>query len=180
MKFIFSSKTPGKFLAPLSVLIIIFLWAGQVWGNPEADIHFNKATAFSKGEKWEEAISEYKKALDLDSENTVAIANLGVAYSRINKHKEALLTYEKALVAGYDSALFRYFRGLSFAKLALLDEAVEEIRLALEMNSRLIEAKFDLGIIYQMQGRADLASTQRYHCETQCKRGTEGQKDWSH
>ena len=143
-----------------ALIILLISWTGQVWGNPEAPLHFNKAAAFSKAEKWQEALYEYKKALAMQPGNAVAIANLGVAYSRLNKHKEALLSYDKALAMGYDTALFRHFRGLSFAKLSLLEEAVSEIKLALKMNPRLTEAKFDLGIVYQMQGRGDMAREQ--------------------
>ena len=159
MSVIFAAKKL-KIKRLLISLLILFLWAGQAWANPEALIHFDKATSHSKVENWQEAISEYKKVLALDPGNSIAVANLGVAYSRINKHKEALLSYENALAMGYDNAMFRYFRGLSFANLSLLEEAVDEINLALKMNSRLMEAKFDLGIIYQMQGRSDMAKDQ--------------------
>lgn len=161
MIFTYNGKNRWKIIESLTIaMVMFFLWAGQTWGNPGAIGHLTQATALSKAEKWAEAITEYEKSLALDSQNSVATANLGVAYSRIDKHKEALLSYEKALGLGYDNAMFRYFRGLSFAKVNLLDEAVREISLALKMNSRLIEAKFDLGIIYQMQGRADLAREQ--------------------
>jgi tetratricopeptide (TPR) repeat protein len=142
------------------IFLAQIIWVSQAFGSPESEMHLKNANALSRMEKWNEAIVEYNKTLELDSENTEALANLGVAYSRLNDHKEALLNYEKALVKGYDNAMFRYFRGLSFANLSLLDEAVKEINLALKMNPRLMEAKFDLGIIYQMKGQSDLARTQ--------------------
>ena len=150
----------NKYLFLSLVFLIPAISVGQAIGNPESNIHLKNATAHSKSENWHEAIVEYNKTLELDSENTEALANLGVAYSRINNYKEALLNYEKALSKGYDNAMFRYFRGLSFANLSLLDEAVKEINLALKMNPRLMEAKFDLGIIYQMRGQSDLARDQ--------------------
>jgi tetratricopeptide (TPR) repeat protein len=149
-----------KLISLTFVLLIQILWVNQVIANPESIKHLKYANDFSRSEKWNEAIVEYKKTLEFDSENTEALANLGVAYSRLNDHKEALLNYEKALIKGYDNAMFRYFRGLSFANLSLLDEAVKEIKLALKMNPRLMEAKFDLGIIYQMRGQSDLAREQ--------------------
>lgn len=146
----------GAFLT----FFLVFGLGALAWANIEATAHFNRALSLSKAEQWKEAIPEYQKTLELDPSNSTAQANLGVAFSRIDQHKEALLAFEKALKLGYDQAMFRYFRGLSFAKLNLLDEAVEEIKLALEMDSRLLEAKYDLGIIYQMQGRSDLAREQ--------------------
>ena len=142
------------------IILVQIIFTGQVSGSIESDTHLKNANALSRTEKWNEAIVEYNKTLELDSENTEALANLGVAYSRLNNHKKALLNYEKALIKGYDNAMFRYFRGLSFANLSLLDEAVKEINLALQMNPRLMEAKFDLGIIYQMRGQSGLAREQ--------------------
>jgi tetratricopeptide (TPR) repeat protein len=151
--------TNKKVLVAL-IFLIQSIFVCQAVGNPESEMHLKNANALSKSENWQEAIIEYNRTLELDEDNTEALANLGVAYSRLNDHKEALLYYDKALNKGYDNAMFRYFRGLSFANLSLLDEAVKEINLALKKDPRLMEAKFDLGIIYQMRGQSDLAREQ--------------------
>ncbi len=158
---IYSNRNRVKSRVYFCLFILMAIWSvPQAFSNEDANIHFNKAMDLSGSENWEAAIPEFQKSLALDPDNSRAQANLGVAYSRIDKHKEALLLYEKALQMGYDNAMFRYFRGLSFAKVNLLDEAVEEINLALDKDPRLLEAKYDLGIIYQMQGRSDLAREQ--------------------
>ena len=84
MQFNFVPEKMNNKLASMTALIILLIsWTSQAWGNPEAPLHFNKAAAFSKAEKWQEALYEYKKALAMQPGNAVAIANLGVAYSRL-------------------------------------------------------------------------------------------------
>ena len=42
--------------------------------------------------------------------------------------KEALFSFEKALKLGYDSSGLRYNRGVSFARLDLIEEAIRDDR----------------------------------------------------
>ena len=130
------------------------LFLGQAaLGNPDSPENFQEALKLIKGEQWDAAIPALQKALVENPKSPWGHANLGVALSRVNRHKEALYSYEKARNLGYDNAQFRYYRGLSLAKVDLLEEAVEEIETALKMDSRLSYAIYDLGILYNQMGR---------------------------
>ncbi|PIP73945.1 MAG: hypothetical protein COW89_01450, partial [Nitrospinae bacterium CG22_combo_CG10-13_8_21_14_all_47_10] len=78
-------------------------------------------------------------------------------FSQTGMHKEALLSFEKALGLGYDSAGLRYNRGVSFARVKLIDEAIQEFEIALSMDSRLVKAEYDLGVLYNLQGKREKA-----------------------
>ncbi|TDJ57566.1 MAG: tetratricopeptide repeat protein, partial [Nitrospina sp.] len=105
------------------------------YGNPQSSDGFQEALNLIKSEQWQAAIPALQKALAENPQNSRGHANLGVALSRVNRHKEALFSYEKARSLGYDNAQFRYYQGLSLAKIDLLDDAVEEFETALKMDS---------------------------------------------
>ena len=119
----------------------------------EAKNHYQKALKLSQKKLWDQAVTEFRKAAELTPENSLIQANLGVALSHNEMHKDALLSFEKALRLGYDSPGLRYNRGVSFARVNLLDEAVQELEKALSMDRRMVKAEYDLGVIYNLQGK---------------------------
>jgi len=138
------SKTSLKFIG-FRILVLLalpglLLVSQGAQGNPHSSDSFQEALNLIKGEQWESAIPALQKALAENPGNSLGHANLGVALSRVNRHKEALFSYEKARNLGYDNAQFRYYRGLSLAKVDFLEEAVEEVETALKMDSRLTYA----------------------------------------
>lgn len=114
---------------------------------------FEKAMQLSKQGLWEDAIPVFQQALEEDPTNKLAQANLGVAFSQLNRHQDAMLAYDKALGMGYDSADFRYLRGLSLLKMELIDLAGVEMETALKKNPLMPETLYDLGLIYILQKR---------------------------
>ncbi|MDH5458234.1 MAG: tetratricopeptide repeat protein [Nitrospinota bacterium] len=120
----------------------------------------HKAQILSQQGDWEGAIQEFEKALQEKPDDSATQANLGVALSRVNRHKEALLAFQRALEMGYDNANFRYFRGLSLAKLDFLEDAAQEIEVALQKDSRMVHADYDLGLIYHQLGQDEKAREQ--------------------
>ncbi|QPJ63476.1 MAG: tetratricopeptide repeat protein [Candidatus Nitronauta litoralis] len=113
----------------------------------------DRAFRLSKQGLWEDSIPYFQKALEADPGNQLAQANLGVAYSQVGKYKEAMHAYDAALSMGYDSANFRYLRGLALLKLELINEAEKEMETALKMNPLMPETLYDLGLVYILQNR---------------------------
>ena len=152
----------GKLTVSLlaSVLMLSMVSINPAWGNPAEISHLQKAKNLNKAGQWEKAVKEFGQALSEDPENGYAHAGQGVALSMLGRHKDALLAYEEAIQFGYDHPMFRYNRGISFARLNLLDEAEKEFKTALKMNPRLGRAKFDLGVVYSLQGRTEEALKQ--------------------
>ncbi len=148
------------FIRRIILLIAVFLilnpgHAPVVFSAPASPLE--KAMLLSKQGFWEDAIPHFQKAIEDDPANTLAQANLGVALSQMNRHQEAMMAYDRAMNAGYDSADFRYLRGLSLLKLELVDEAGKEMEKALQMNPLMPETLYDLGLIYILQSRTDEA-----------------------
>ncbi|MGP0564642.1 MULTISPECIES: tetratricopeptide repeat protein [unclassified Nitrospina] len=151
------------FRLKVSILVLAFslvLPAGSFAGDFDSTPHLKRAQEMSLLGKWPEAVEAFQQALKEQPDNNWIQANLGVALSRSERNMEALLAFEKALQMGYDNAEFRYLRGLTFAKVNLLADAAKEIELALEMDSQLKFADYDLGLIYEHMGAHDKALAQ--------------------
>lgn len=144
---------PGYAFFFLVALIFQILVPPRLIAKPSTIHLLQQAKKQLQIKQWEEAVKTFQTILSEDPKNGYAYANLGVALSRTHKHKKALLAYEKALQLGYNSGTFHYNRGLSFAKLNLLAEAEKEYKTALDFNSRLILAEYNLALIYNQQGR---------------------------
>ncbi len=132
------------------VFSILFLTslASALPGTP-----LERAIRLSKQGFWEDSIPFFQKTLEADPGHKMAQANIGVAYAQIGKHQEAMAAFDAALKLGYDSADFRYMRGLSLLKLGLVDEAGKEMETAIKMNALMPETLYDLGLIYILQKR---------------------------
>lgn len=148
---------------PVWIFILTCCLVAPAWAvaeEPVSSPHLKRAQDMSLLGNWAEAVTAFQKALAEQPDNGLIWANLGVAFGRTGQHKDALLAFEKALQRGYDTAQFRYLRGLSFAKVELLAEAATEIELALKMDSQLKFADYDLGLVYEHMGAHDKALAQ--------------------
>ncbi|PLV60178.1 tetratricopeptide repeat protein [Thermotoga sp. KOL6] len=63
------------------------------------------------------AIESYKKALDLDPKNAIALFNMGCAYYQMGKYFEALSLVEKAESSGLNDSRVKVVRALCKIKL---------------------------------------------------------------
>lgn len=155
-------KIPIKYILSSLIFCLTFLLTcslvfGASDSEKNAKAFYQKAIKLSQKREWKKAITEFKKASELAPQNSLILANLGVAFSQTGLHKEALISFEKALRLGYDSPGLRYNRGVSFARVKLLDEAIVELEKALSMNRRMVKAEYDLGVIYSLQGKREKA-----------------------
>ena len=76
---------------------IVFLALGFNVFAEEVDIDFAKGTEYLKEGKWNDAVVEFQKTLNLNQQNVGALFNLGCAYALIDNYPEAIKQFEKAL-----------------------------------------------------------------------------------
>ncbi len=122
----FSDKVVNYFLLTIWCILLIFglltmiqpAWLKEL-SNPgrkedaQTFIDFGNMYLFQAGQSdakqnYENAISNYKEALKIDSLNTVAIANMGVAYMFLNKLEEARDLFEKCIAIDSLTAYFAH------------------------------------------------------------------------
>src|SRR5262245_48511859 len=69
----------------------------------EAYYHFSKARMLDDQGQAAQAIEEYKKALDLDPNNSLILSEMGESYLRNNRLREAVDVAQKAIQADRDN-----------------------------------------------------------------------------
>ena len=55
------------------------------------------ANAYGELKQYKEAITAYKKAVDINPKKDSAYYNMGIAYGELKKYKEAITAFKKAL-----------------------------------------------------------------------------------
>ena len=108
-------------------------------------IHNNMGIALFSDHKNEEAISHFKKAINLKPTNSKAYYNLGIALFSIQKYEEAIYHYRMAikLEPKYTSA--HYNLGNTLFAVNQTEEAISQFRIAIKLQPNLPNAHYNLG-----------------------------------
>jgi tetratricopeptide (TPR) repeat protein len=126
--------------------------------NPNESSHITLGRLYADADKFELAIEQFKKALEHNSKSIDAFVGLGVAYSKQEKINEAIAVVNKAAIISPDSFIPHNYLGyLYFAKLHRNDLAVNELKRAIAINPKSLEAHKNLAIVYSEQGNLDKA-----------------------
>ena len=117
-----------------------------------AEAYYKNATAYHDLGEFEQAISEYKKAITLNPNFPIIYNRLGVAYSELKQYDAALNAYQKALVLSPTTAEPHYNMGLVYLKQGNLPRAAEAFKRAITINAEWEDAYTGLGEVYLKQG----------------------------
>jgi len=120
--------------------------------------------AYYKTRNFEKAIDQYEMALSLDPESQLLFANLGEAqFSLAVKKKDktmlqkALQSFQTAVKLDPDYALSHAGLGKAFRLLGRFDYAIASFKKALDLDDKLNEALYVLGLAYLDKGDKDKA-----------------------
>lgn len=131
-----------------------------------AKAHFDLGTAWTRAQLFSLAEAAFKQAIALDNRYLDAYINLGVVYYHLQRLPEALAQYDAALAIDPNAADVHHNRGavltqqalqISPPDAALLEQAVKEFQRALELNPKLAQSHFSLGVIYNLRGEKEAA-----------------------
>ena len=143
----------------------------------EADEWLAKGNAAYETKNFDEAITCYKKATELDPDFASAYYNLGIIYAAQGMLDEAVSAYKKVLTIKPDYYAARNNLATAYIKIRMFDEAITELKQVLGSNPDLPHAHFNLGECYFSQGNRGLAADHYY------KAGVlfvdRGDKDWA-
>ncbi len=148
----------------LFVLVVLMLVVSGCSSKMEKV--YNRAKKYSKSQKpedWEKAIKEYDKviAMKINAREYQALLyrKLGKYSIKYEHWNDAFKYYKKALEILPNEGILHYKLGLCYSQLSrsqtdrdkkmeFVDKAVKEYKIALQLNPRLIDPYFGLGIIY--------------------------------
>lgn len=96
--------------------------------------HYSLGKALAKKGEWDQAISSYRKALELDSNSAEIFQSLGYAFVKNGQLDEAVIVYKKALKIQPKLWEVHHNLGDIWQGQGRLDEAIAAYRLAIELN----------------------------------------------
>lgn len=159
----------------------IGLWTGRayVWRNfdrtPPEELQYRSAlekvrnspdnadhrvelgwAMFQKG-MYNEALAEYKKALDLNDNHFAALYNLGLAYAKAGKHDRAISAFQRAIQINPKSFQPHYDLGKAYLAAGKANDAVNELEIAYRLNPGSVDVIYELGQAYEKLSRPEEA-----------------------
>lgn len=134
--------------------------------SPEA--LFKLANSYYEAGKLDDAVTAYQKAIQLNPSYDAAYANLGAVYYAQQKLSLAEEAYAQANTISPGDADIIYNLGAIYLQQAVstatgvpdqarLDQALVQIKKAIELNPQLAEPYYGLGVAYQLTGNNEEA-----------------------
>ena len=114
---------------------------------------FDRAWELGQKGRTEEAIAEWKSALELNPDDSGGQMNLGLALAGTGKLGEAITHYQKALEANPEYAEAHNNLGVALAGTGKLDDAIVHYQLALQINPEYAEAHNNFGLALAGMGK---------------------------
>jgi tetratricopeptide (TPR) repeat protein len=96
----------------------------------------------------EQAIGDFRRALEIDPDFLIALVNIGNAYRRQKRWQEAKGVLERAIELSPEDADANYGLGMVFAELNDTDRAYDRLLKALAARPDFAEALNNLGVLY--------------------------------
>jgi tetratricopeptide (TPR) repeat protein len=151
-----------KLITPLAVILtlILILLLGTIiiWVMRErkvdtvkewSEIGIKALTA----KQYDEAITEFKKAIKINPNYADAHNYLGLAYSKKGMLDKAISEYKKAIKIKPDYALAHLNLGVVYDNKGMVDEAISEYKIAISINPDFAFAPYALGLAF---GKKDM------------------------
>ncbi|MEJ2295330.1 MAG: tetratricopeptide repeat protein, partial [Candidatus Lokiarchaeota archaeon] len=111
----------------------------------------NKSNKEIAANKFDDAIEDCEKALELDSTHIDAYFFIGVAYSHKQQYDKAIASFKKALDLTKNHAKSWNHMGLVYVKKKEYDQAIECYNQAIEIEPLYVEAFFNMASAYKLK-----------------------------
>ena len=140
----FSTNNPAKAMA---------LASQYAAANPNrAAAHFIYGSALATTKKFDQAIQEYQKVVQLDPKSLMAYIHIGQIYELTNRPDDALAAYQKALEIQPTSPLVNNYLGNLYVHKGDLKSAGKYFQAALNQNAHDPVAANNLAWVYAAEG----------------------------
>ena len=136
------------------------LWTDTVAKYDRIPFAFtNRGYAYYKIGKYDEAIADYNKTLQLDATDAGTYHNRGVAYYHSGKNELALADFNKAFELKLDNSEVYNNRGAVYAAMGRSDAAIADFTRAIELSPDYAEAYNNRGTEYAKARMLEAALT---------------------
>lgn len=111
-------------------------------------LYFYRGFVKEKNTKTDDALKDYYKAIELDPELVIALAEVGRIMARKGNYEEGAKYYQKAYEFGTTDMVALYNYGACLSGLGKNDEAMKVYNKMLELDPNYADAYYQLGIVY--------------------------------
>ena len=98
--------------------------------------HFRRGNRHYDAGEYDDAITDYNQAIDLDSNIAAAYYNRGVAYTKLGKYAEAIADYDQAITLDPQDAAAYNNRGIAYRNLGKYAEAIADCTQAIALDPK--------------------------------------------
>ncbi len=134
-------------LKKLIAIVIVFIASGLPGFAQEENKSIAAGNQFYKDGQFDKAVEAYQKALEINSNNSIARYNLAAAKYRLQKFEEAETDYASTAEKTKDQAIKAkavYNEGVALTKQKKLLESVANYKQALKLNPADEDVRFNL------------------------------------
>jgi tetratricopeptide (TPR) repeat protein len=125
--------------------------------TPSADEHLDMGIDYLDQGQFDQAITEFQTAIQLDPDGAKAHYNLGLAYQKQDKLDEAAAAYQEAIQLDPDLDEVHNNLGLVYDTQGKPEQAVAEYQEAIRIDPDDDTAHYNLALFYYRQGQLDQA-----------------------
>jgi tetratricopeptide (TPR) repeat protein len=130
----------------------------EVWQHPEdARGYLNLGKEYSRQQKYDDAISSYRRAIELEPGLDEAYSALGAAYFYKKEYNAALPWMQKRVAIAPDDSLRHCDLANVYFQLKRYDDAIASYQKAIDNSYAFHEAWYSMGICYIKMGKIDEA-----------------------
>jgi tetratricopeptide (TPR) repeat protein len=124
--------------------------------SKDADFYINRGIAYYKKGQYDQATSDYDKALEINPRSAGAFYNRGLVYGKIKgQYDQAISDFTKALEINPRDAEAYVNRGNTYYLRNQYDQAISDYDKALEINPRSAGAIYDRGLAHYFKKEYD-------------------------
>ncbi|MCA2885319.1 serine protease [Microcystis sp. M043S1] len=124
---------------------------------PRAAWYYNRGILYYNQQKYDLALSDYNKAIDINPNYAEAYYNRGILYKNLQKYDLALSDYSKAIDINPNLAVAYNSRGILYSDQQKYELALSDYNKAIDINPNYAEAYYNRGILYKNLQKYDLA-----------------------
>ncbi len=140
-------------IAAVALLAVYIVMTRVVPQPKQSVIYQEEANRLYEEGKLDEAINVYKKAQDLEPDNSTISLMLGIIYEDKGSLDRANDYFERARLLSSQKIDFYNSRGMVYFQMGKLDKATLDVKKALEMDADNAFSHFLLGNIYEMENK---------------------------
>ncbi len=118
------------------------------------------ALAYYQARRYDEAIKQYQKILEMEPTRAEALLGLGMVYEQKGGYEEAINEYQKAIKSSGRTSPVLAQLGRAYAMSGKRNEAISIVAELKEMSKQSFRGSYDMGILYTGLGERDKAFEQ--------------------